>query len=317
MNSVLATARAFIGSLKYELVRIGNPRSLRGPALFAFFGAALLTLPAARHIVGFPHPQSPLPILPPTHPMQPVARPGLSLFALGRAVSSGTVIGTPVTPISGPAWASALLNQYSPMHGGGGWVVAGGVAGMVLPGAAAACAAAWFGATAIGYEYRCGNGLLTFVLLPRRAAVLVAKTAVAAGVGALLCLGATVFAYSTARLGFRGTGVRVALPLHLMLPDPRAVALAALCGALGVVGGVVLRSRLLATVVALAVCSLVAAFLPHTTSLAAPYIANAALRAAHFVPGVNFTSALVLMLTLPLTVLMLSGLVAVRRRRVA
>lgn len=297
-GSMLATFTSFAGALKYELVRLGNPRGVRGVAFFALLGSAILTLPAARHIVGLAHP------LPPAPPM-----PRLEWSLL----SSNLQTGIP----SGSAWSAALLQQYSPTQGGGAWVVAGGVVGMVLPGAVAACAAAWLGATSIGYEYRHGNGSLTFALLPRRVPVLLAKAVVAACFGVLLCLGATVVAYWTARLGFRAAGVDVALPLNLMLSVPRALGLAALGGALGVVGGAVLRMRMLSTVAALTGCALIAAFLPSSTSLAMPYLAEAAQRVVRLTPGVSYTAALALLLAIPLALLTLSGLVAVRRRRVA
>ena len=297
LRSLLATASGIVGALKYELVRLGSLRSLRGAAFFAFLGSAILTLPAARHMVGLAHPVPPGP---------PVPTPSLSLLSLASSA------GVP----SASGWSTALLHQYSPMHGGGAWVVNGGVVGMVLPGAVAACIAAWLGATSIGYEYRYGGGLLTFALLPRRVSVLVAKAVVAAFVGALLCLGATVVAYWTARLGFKVSGVEVALPSQLMLAGWRPLALAALCGALGVLGGAVLRLRLLATAVALAGGALVAVFLPRSTSLAMPYVAEAAQRAVRLTPGITDTAALGLLLALPLGVLMLSGVLAVRRRRV-
>lgn len=298
MRSVLAILTGFIGALKYELVRLANLRSIRGVAFFAFFGSAILTLPAARHIVGLAHPLPPAPPLP---------RPAWSLLS---ANSSAAIP-------NGSAWSAALLHQYSPTQGGGAWVVAGGVVGMVLPGAVAACGAAWLGATSIRYEYRYGGGLLTFALLPRRIPVLLAKAVVAACAGALLCLGATVIAYWTARFGFRVSGVDVALPSHLMVSTPRALALAALGGALGVIGGAVLRMRLLATVAALAGGALVAAFLPHSTSLAMPYLAEAAQRLVRFTPGITYTAAIAILLSAPLALLALSGLLAVRRRRVA
>lgn len=304
--SVTSVRRA----LKYELVRLGNLRSVRGAAFCTLIGSAILTLPAARHMVGLAHPSPPAPAVP---------RPNLALLSL---VSTGGVRaggGSPFSgsAVSGSAWTNAVLHQYSPMHGGGAWVVAGGVVGMVLPGAMAACVAAWLGATSIGYEYRHGGGTLTFTLLPKRVSVLAAKAAVAACLGALLCLGATVAAYWTAWLGFRIGGEQVALPLHLMLSGPRAVAIAALGGVLGVSGGAVLRVRLLATVAALAGCALVAVYLPRSTSLAVPYVALAAQRAVRFAPAVTCTTMLSLLLALPLASLVLSGLIAVRRRRVA
>lgn len=283
-----------IGALRYELVRLRGVRSLRGVVFSALGGSVILTLPAAREVVGLGQ------VLPP----QPRSAHSGSLVgqaALGDVVSR----------------ASAFGSQHVPVHGAGAWVVAGGVAGMVLPGIAAAVGAAWFGATSIGYEYRHGSGLLTFTLLPRRGSVLVAKVLVAAVFGALLCLGTTVVAYGTAWLGFRVAGVRVALPAGLLAPGPREVAVAALGGALGVFGGAVLRARVLGVVAALAGCALVAAFLPRSVSLAVPHLGSAARYVVRAVPGVSYGTASELLLGLPLAALVLMGLVVVRRRRIA
>ncbi len=308
--SVFSILGSVISALRYELARLRGVRSLRGVVLSAMASSVILTLLAARRMIGLAH------SLPwPPHPSH-----------VGHSHLS---------------YVSELLSQYTPTHGGGAWVVAGGVVGMVLPGVAAAWGAAWFGATSIGCEYRSGGvggsrgvggggggagggrggggsggGLLTFVLVPRRGSVLVAKVVVAAGLGALLCVGTTAVAYGTARLGFRVTGTHVALPLTLLVPGPRAVALAALGGALGVFGGAVLWVRVLATVSALTGCSLVAAFLPRSTSLAIPYLVKAAQHIVHVVPGVTYASVMDALLTLPLAAMVLSGLVAVRWRRV-
>jgi hypothetical protein len=209
-----------------------------------------------------------------------------------------------------------LSQTPTPAHGGGAWVVAGGTVGTVLPGIAAAWAAAWLGASSIGYEYRYGGGLLTFALVPRRGAVLIAKAIVAAGFGALLCVGTTMVAYGTARLGFTLAGTRVVIPLSLLTPTVWEVAMAALGGVLGVFGGAVLRMRALATVAALAGCALVAAVLPGSSSPAAPYLAEAARYSARAVPGVTSAAALDLLPVLPLLVVLVGGWVAVRRRRV-
>jgi hypothetical protein len=279
--SLISLIGNVISAFRYELARLRGIRSMRSVVLSTLGGSALLTLPAARHMVGLVHPVPPLPR--PSH--------------LGSAYSN-------------------LASQYTPMHGGGAWVVAGGVAGMVLPGAAAVWGAAWFGATSIGYEYRYRGGLLTFTLVSRRDSVLIAKAIAAAGFGALLCLGTTAVAYGTALLGFRVAGTRVALPVALLAPGPRAVAVAALGGALGAFGGAVLRARMVATVSALVGCVLVAAFLPRSSSLVIPYLGKAARYVVRLVPGVTYTGVLDLLLALPLAGLVLSGLVAVRRRRV-
>lgn len=287
---LISAIGSVISGLRYELARLRGMRSLRGVVLSALGGSALLTLPAARHMVGLAHPVPPLPRS--SHPDH---------AHLDQSQASHTI---------------ALASQYTPMHGGGAWVVAGGVVGMVLPGAVAAWGAAWFGATSIGYEYRHRGGLLTFILVPRRGSVLIAKVVVAAGFGALLCLGTTAVAYGTALLGFHVAGTHVSLPAALLAPGPRATAIAALGGALGVFGGAVLRARTVATVSAVAGCALVAAFLPRSASLAVPYLDETARYVVRMVPGVTYTAVLDLLLALPMAVLVLAGLVAVRRRRV-
>jgi hypothetical protein len=197
------------------------------------------------------------------------------------------------------------------------WVIGGGVAGVVLPGFVAALGAAWFGASSIGYEYRYGSGLVTFALVPRRGSVLLAKVGVAAGFGALLCPASTAVAYGTARLGFQVAGTRVALPVALLAPGPREVAMAALGGVLGVFAGAVLRVRVFGAATAVAGCALVAAFLPRSSSPAVPYLGEAARFVVRVVPALTYGTVSELLLALPLAALALAGLVAVRRRRVA
>ncbi len=197
------------------------------------------------------------------------------------------------------------------------WVIGGGVAGAVLPGFVAALGASWFGASSIGYEYRYGNGLLTFALVPRRGSVLLAKTVVAAGFGALLSPATTAVAYGTARLGFQVAGTHVALPVALLAPGAREVAMAALGGVLGVFAGAVLRVRVFAAVAALAGCALVAAFLPRSSSPAVAYLGSAARFVVRLVPALTYRTVSELLVALPLAALALAGLVAVRRRRVA
>jgi hypothetical protein len=297
LTAPIATARTVISALQYELARLRGVRALRAVVLTALAGSALLTLPAARQMIGLGHPPEPQP----------------------RAASIGSIVsqaqfGHALDHASGLA---SYTLQYTPTPGDGAWVVAGGVAGMVLPGLAAAFGAAWFGAASIGYEYRHGSGLLTFALVPRRGSVLVAKTIVAAGFGALLSLGTTAAAYGTARLGFRLAGAQVALPAALLAPGPREVALAALGGALGVFAGAALRVRPLATPSALTGCALVAAFLPRSSSLAVPYLAEAVRFIVRALPALTYASASALLLGTPFVLLALAALVAIRRRRVA
>lgn len=292
--SPVSTTSSIVSALRYELARLRGMRPLRGAALTALVSSALLTPFAARQMIGLGHPLSPQA---PSAPVGSVA----SQPHLSHAVSH----------------ASGFMSQYMPMPGDGAWVVAGGVAGMVLPGIAAVFGAAWFGATSIGYEYRYGSGLLTFTLVPRRGSVLVAKTVVAAAFGALLSVGTTAVAYGTARLGFHLAATQVALPTALLAPGLREVAVAALGGALGVFAGAVLRVRVLATLVALAGCVLVAAFLPQSSSLVVPYLAGAVRYIVRAVPTLTYATASDLLLGAPLVTLALAGLVAVHRRQAA
>lgn len=286
-----------ISALWYELARLRGVRALRGVVLSALASSALLTLPAARRMSELTPRLLPQPL---PQPRSPSVGSLESQLQLNHALSH-----------------VGLALQYTPMPGDGAWVVAGGVAGMVLPGIAAAFGAAWFGATSIGYEYRHGSGLLTFALAPRRGAVLVAKIVVAAAFGALLSLGTTAVAYGTAGLGFRVAGTQVALPPALLAPGPREVAMAALGGVLGVFAGAVLRVRVLAMLSALVGCALVAAFLPRSSSLTVPYLAEAVSYVVRMVPGLTYATVSYLLLAVPLLALALGGSVAVRRRRVA
>lgn len=306
VSGLVSVIGGVTSALRYELARLRGVRSMRGVVLSSLAGSALLTLPAARHMVGLMHPVPPL----------PVGR----LSGPGHGDPGGG--GRGHVPLDSSqlnhqlSHAFAFVSQYTPTHGGGAWVVAGGLVGMVLPGAAAAWGAAWFGATSVGYEYGYRGGLLTFTLVPRRSSVLMAKAIAAAVFGVLLCPGTTIAAYCTAMLGFRVAGTHVVLPAVLLAPRPRAVGVAALGGALGVFGGAVLRARTAATVSAVAGCVLVAAFLPRSSSLAIPYLGAAARYVVRLVPGVTYTAVLDLLLALPLAALVLSGLVVVRRRRV-
>ena len=292
----VSTTGGVISALRYELARLRGVRSLRGVVLTALTGSALLTLFAARQMVGL------------GRPLQPQPR-----SARVGALASQTDLSHALSHASG--LVSQL--QYTPMPCDGAWVVAGGAAGMVLPGIAAALGAAWFGAASIGYEYRYGSGLLTFALVPRRGFVLVAKTVVAAAFGALLSLGTTAVAYGTARVGFHVAGTQIGLPAGLLAPGPREVAMAALGGVLGVFAGAVLRVRVLATLSALVGCVLVAASVPRSSSLVVPYLVEAVRYVVRVVPTLTFATASNVLVGVPLVVLAWAGLVAVRRRRVA
>lgn len=293
--SPVPAIRTVISALRYELARLCGVRSMRAVVLWMLAGSVLLTLPAARQMVGLMRPSPP-------HARSARIGPLVGQLDLSHALSH----------------AYGFVWQYAPMPGDGSWVVASGVVGMVLPGIAAALGAAWFGATSIGYEYRDGSGLLTFALMPRRGSVLVAKIIVAAVFGALLSFGTTAVAYGTAWLGFRLAGMQaqVSLPAALLAPGLREIAMAALGGALGVFVGVVLRVRALAMVLALAGCALVAAFLSGASSPAVPYLAEAVRYIVRTVPTLTYDTASSLLLGVPLAVLALAGMIAVRRRRV-
>ena len=272
-----------VSALRYEFARLRGVRSMRGVVLSALTLSVLITLPAARQMIG---------------------------HASGLASQH-----TPMQPMPMPMPMTST--QLAPMQPTAAWVIAGGAAGMVLPGIVAALGAAWFGATSVRYEYRYGSGLLTFAAMPRRGSVLVAKVVVAAGFGALLCPVTRAVAYVTARVGFQVAGEQVALPVGLLAPGPREVALAALGGALGVFAGATLRARVLAAMSALAGCALVAAFLPQSSSPAVPYLAEAGRFVVRVVPALTYRTVSDLLLGLPLATLALAGLIAVRRRRVA
>jgi hypothetical protein len=196
--------------------------------------------------------------------------------------------------------------------GGGAGVVAGGVVGAVLPAAMAALGAALIGASSIAYEYRYRGALLTYVLLPRRGMVLLAKCIAAALFGALLCLATTPVAYGTARLGFAVAGTKIDVPLRLMIPAVREVVTAAMCGALATAACAVLRMRLLAVLASVAACVILAAMLPDSASPLVPYVGRVARLVAADAPWVPIRDALAVSALLWWA----AALVVVRRRRV-
>jgi hypothetical protein len=139
------------------------------------------------------------------------------------------------------------------------WVVEGGRLGTVLPGAIAAAAAAWIGASSIDYEYRHGTAVNLFASIPRRGAVLAAKFVLVAALGALLELGCAALAFGAASLAFVMAGFpRPLLPAAALAP-PAAIAFAAGCAVLSLLLATVVRIRLLATFVAVALVTIVAA----------------------------------------------------------
>lgn len=233
-----------------------------------------------------------------------LALPGSALITLPAARSAAG--------LAHAGLAHTGLSHTGLAHSGGAGVVAGGVVGAVLPAAVAALAAAWVGASSIVYEYRHGGALVTYVLVPSRGAVLLAKALAAALFGALLCFGTTLAAFGTARLGFTIAGTRVDVPSELMLPAVREVAVAALCGALAVPASAVLRTRLLAVPLAAAAGGLVAATLPGSASPLIPWLGKATRLLATELPGVSVRA----LMAAAAALLWVSALVAVQRRRV-
>ena len=151
------------------------------------------------------------------------------------------------------------------------WVVAGGSAGMVLPGAVAALAAAWLGAGLVTEDYRHGLGLTTYTRLPRRGAELLGKLLVALVVGITLASATRLAAYVTAVGGFaltRGSSAaqHLSLGVVLALPTPAESCFAALGGLLGVLCAPVLRLRLLTVPAAGLLAALIAALAPGSRS---------------------------------------------------
>lgn len=151
------------------------------------------------------------------------------------------------------------------------WVVAGGSAGMVLPGTVAALAAAWLGAGLVTEDYRHGVGLTTYTRLPRRGAELLGKLLVALVVGITLASATRLAAYATALGGFaltRGSSAaqHLSLGVVLALPTPAESCFAALGGILGVLCAPALRLRLFAAPTGWLLAALTAALVPGSHS---------------------------------------------------
>lgn len=348
MSRILSLTAALLSALRYELTRLLGARSTRNIGLLSLLGSALVTLPAARSAVGLAHSQA-AEIARLSGARLTLDRGGMmASFGGGRfmAVRSDAVIGRtisvpatwlrhgfgtsgsirPASSVVGRGGAQALAHGAATgvghtatslaaavsAHAGGAGVVAGGVVGAVLPAAMAALAAAWVGASSIVYEYRYSGALITYVLVPRRGAVLLAKALAAALFGALLCFGTTLAAFGTARLGFRVAGTRIDVPSELMVPATREIAIAALCGALAVPACALLRTRLLAVPLAAAAGALVAATLPGSTSPLIRFVGTAQRFLAADLPEVSVRTLLAVVAAL----MWVSALVAVRRRRV-
>lgn len=211
--------------------------------------------------------------------------------------------------------ARAAVNTGNP-QAHAAWVVAGGAAGMILPGTVAVLAAAWLGAGLVTEDYRYGVGLTTYTRLPRRAAGLFGKLFVALIVGIWLASATRLAAYLTALGGFaltRGSvaASHISLGVVLALPTPAESCFAAFGGMLGVLCAPVLRLRVLAVPAAWLVAALTLALLPGSHS---PYTLDIVHAMNDFGLPVEQTA-----IALPealLCTLLLSALYALRRRRV-
>jgi hypothetical protein len=333
---------ALFSALRYELTRLLTTPSTRATALLSVLSSALITLLAARRAVGLAHSRA-AEVVRPGGGTPKLDRTGaVAMFGRGATTAPGdAVMGHTVavpavwsphgsgtlsaavtavshTSASAVAGGSGLghparsLAAMLGAHAGGAGVVAGGVVGAILPATMAALGAAWVGASSIAEEYRYDGALLSYVLVPRRGAVLLAKAIAAAVFGALLCFGTTLAAFGTARLGFTATGTRIAVPSALMVPAVREITIAALCGALAVPACAVLRMRLLAAVAASGLGAIVASRIPGSAS---PLI-HPVSRAGRLVVGdVRGASVAALMVTAA-ALWWAAGLVAVRHRRV-
>ena len=211
--------------------------------------------------------------------------------------------------------ARAAVNSGNP-QAHVAWVVAGGSAGMVLPGTAAVLAGAWLGAGLVIEDYRHGVGLTTYTRLPRRGAGLVGKLFVALVVGIWLASATRLAAYVTALGGFaltRGSSVaeHISLGLVLTLPTPAESCFAAFGAMAGVLCAPVLRLRLVAVPAAWLLTAGTAALLPGSHS---PYTRDIVRTVTELGLPVEQT-AIVLPETLVLT-LLLVALYALRRRRI-
>jgi hypothetical protein len=197
-----------------------------------------------------------------------------------------------------------------------GWVVAGGSAGVVVPGTVAVLVAAWLGAGLVTEDYRYGLGLSTFTRLPRRGAGLAGKLAVAAWVGLLLAVLTRASAYFTALGGFAlahstAASGPVSPPYGLVLPGAAELFFAALGGMVGVLSAPVVRFRLLAVTAAWGFGAVAAALVPYSAS---PYTLRIVRLLAR--SGLPVAPAAVALPELVLFALTASALVAVRRRQV-
>lgn len=213
-----------------------------------------------------------------------------------------------------PAARAAVNSGYPQAHVA--WVVAGGTAGMILPGTVAVLGAAWLGAGLVTEDYRYGVGLTTYTRLPRRGSVLVGKLLIALCLGLWLAFATRMAAYLTAFGGFalaRGSSAaeHVSLGFALALPTPAEFAFAAFGGAMGVLCAPLLRLRAIVVPTAWLSAALVAALMPGSRS---PYTQDVVYALVRLGLPVEQT-ALALPEVLVLAVA-LSALLALRRRRI-
>lgn len=213
-----------------------------------------------------------------------------------------------------PAARAAVNSGYPQAHVA--WVVAGGSAGMIMPGTVAVLAAAWLGAGMVTEDYRYGIGLTTYTRLPRRGTQLFGKLLVAVCLGLWLAATTRSAAYLTALGGFalaRGSSAaeHVSLGVVLALPTLPEFAFAALGGALGVLCAPVLRLRALAVPAAWLATALVAALAPHSRS---PYTQDVVYGMVRL--GLPVEQTAVLLPEALVLALLLTALLALRHRRI-
>jgi hypothetical protein len=210
--------------------------------------------------------------------------------------------------------ARAAVDSGSP-QAHAAWVVAGGSAGMIVPGSVAVLAAAWLGAGLVIEDYRYGVGLTTYTRLPRRAPGLFGKLLVALVVGIWLASATRLAAYLTALGGFalaRGSvaASHISLSTVLALPTPAESCFAAFGGIVGVLCAPLLRLRVLAVPATWLLAALIATLLPGSHS---PYTLDVVRGMTDLGLPVEQTA-----IALPETlvfVLLVAALHALRRRR--
>jgi hypothetical protein len=213
-----------------------------------------------------------------------------------------------------PAARDAVDSGYPQQHIA--WVVAGGTAAMILPGAVAVLGAAWLGAGMVTEDYRYGIALTTYTRLPRRGAQLLGKLAVALLLGLVLASATRLAAYLTALGGFAlahgsSAAEHVSIGFVLALPTPAEYLFAGFGGVLGVLLAPVLRLRVLAAPAAWLAAALVAALAPGSRS---PYTQDAVYGMVRL--GLPAEETALALPALLVSGLLLAALVALCRRRI-